>query len=398
MRSVTHVIAGEIANSVKGEDWTKHFFNQVVHRPDDIVEILAYYQTQYGKPFPNSLKKGLAKAFEKFDKYQLSKYRASDKGMKLIDAVNIVHPKPVGDNAEALKLLVANQLANEDTWETLLTQAGQNAKSIEEKAALKTSAWTKLISERKLGYFALLRNLRNIINQAPAILNDALTMLTDESLIHKSLVLPFRYTTALQTLENEGETPRNVIVALNKAVDISLSNVPKLDGKTLIALDCSGSMQGQPLEIGALFASVLYKSNDADLLLFSNDANYLHLNPTDSTLSLANQIKQRAQIGGTNFHAIFQRATKTYNRIIILSDMQGWIGYDAPTASFNEYKQRTQSDPFIYSFDLQGYSTLQFPERKVFALTGFSEKIFDIMATLETDKNALINKIKNVEL
>jgi len=81
-----------------------------------------------------------------------------------------------------------------------------------------------------------------------------------------------------------------------------------------------------------------------------------------------------------------------------LSDMQGWVDYDVPTETFNEYKQRTGANPYIYSFDLQGYGTLQFPEQNVFAIAGFSEKIFDVMKLLEQDKNALINKIEEIEL
>lgn len=70
----------------------------------------------------------------------------------------------------------------------------------------------------------------------------------------------------------------------------------------------------------------------------------------------------------------------------------------APTASFVEYKHRTSADPFIYSFDLAGLGTLQFPERKVFCLAGFSEKTLDGMAMLEKDKDALIHEIESVQL
>lgn len=78
--------------------------------------------------------------------------------------------------------------------------------------------------------------------------------------------------------------------------------------------------------------------------------------------------------------------------------MQGWIGRYAPSQEFNDYKARTGSDPIVYSFDLQGYGTLQFPERNVYCLAGFSEKIFDIMKYLGQDKKALVNEIEKVML
>lgn len=39
MRSVSHVVAGHIAGTVKGEQWTKRYFDRVVYRPDDMMEL-----------------------------------------------------------------------------------------------------------------------------------------------------------------------------------------------------------------------------------------------------------------------------------------------------------------------------------------------------------------------
>jgi len=118
----------------------------------------------------------------------------------------------------------------------------------------------------------------------------------------------------------------------------------------------------------------------------------------DPALTIAGRLVKNARAAGTNFHAIFEKAKRAYDRIIILSDMQGWMGGYAPTGSFKNYKKKYKADPYIYSFDLQGYGSLQFPEDNVFALAGFSEKIFDLMKLLETDRNALIKKIEAIEL
>ena len=269
--------------------------------------------------------------------------------------------------------------------------------SEEEKADLKKDVWIKLIKEKKIGYFALLRNLRNIIEQAPEVIPQALETLTNEVLIKKSLVLPFRFTTAFEEIQklSNGKIVRDVLIALNKAVDIAVNNVPKFDGETLVVLDVSGSMTGKPAQIGSLFSAVLVKSNNADFMVFSDRAQYYNINPMDSTITIAGSI--RFASGGTNFHSIFQTANKKYDRIIILSDMQGWIGYNSPAREFDAYKQITGANPFIYSFDLQNYGSMQFPERNVFCLAGFSEKVFDLMKMLEQDKNAMISAIKKAE-
>jgi len=395
MRSITHVVASELAMFISGESWAKDFYYAIVRRPDDMMEISSYHFSKNGK-LSNSMKKGFAKAFDKFDRYQLAKYRGENKGIKLIDIVNLVHPVPVEKNADAINALVKGELKSFDTWETELSKAGQVSTNEEEKADFKKEVWVKLIRENKIGYFALLRNLRNIIEQAPNEINQAIKILTNETYIKKSLVLPFRFMTAYEELEkiNNGKIVRTVLMALNDAVDIAVKNVPKFDGETLVVLDISGSMIGKPAVIGSLFSAVLIKSNNADFIVFADNAKYVNVNPKDTTITIANSIRFAA--GGTNFKAIFEVANKKYDRVMILSDMQGWIGGYTPVNEFNQYKKLTGANPFVYSFDLNSYGSMQFPETNVFCLAGFSEKIFDIMKLLEQDKKALVNEIKKV--
>jgi len=395
LRSVTHLVAGELAKGVKGAEWSARFFDKIVRRPDDALEILAYYLAAYGKPLPNALKKGLGRALARFDAHQLAKYRKADAEMSLVDAVNLVHPP----HTEALRALVNGTLAPAETWETKLTQAGQSTDDASATAVLKGAAWADLIRSRKVGYFALLRNLRNILEQASEVLDEALEMLVDEKLIRQSLVMPFRFTTALEAV-TAANLPRSsdVLAALATAVDLSLRNVPRFAGRTLIALDSSGSMMGRPIKVGALFAATLVKANDPDLMLFSSDAAYLPLNRRDSTLTLAKFIEGKAEAASTNFHAIFRRARGPYDRVIILSDMQGWVGHDAPAAAYEAWKQKFHADPKVFSFDLQGYGTLMFPQRNIFCLAGFSDKTLETLHQLDADPAALVRQIEAVEL
>ncbi len=399
MRSISHLVAGEIAGTVRGQSWTKNFYNKVIHRPDDMTEIMSYYLQNYGKPIPNSLKKGLAQAFNKFDEYQLAKYRCENSAVSLVDLVNMVHPKPTVKNGMALQKLIKGKLKGKDTWETELTKAGQKATTQDEKDELKKDVWVDLIREKKIGYFALLRNLRNIMEQSPDILDEAIALLQNEELIKKSLVLPFRFSTAYETIRDSGLTGASkVLRAISRAVDISLSNTPKFDGKTVVMLDVSGSMAGRPIEVGALFMACLAKANDADVILFENDAHYKTFNLDDSTLTIAKNITDNFDGGGTNLNAAFSVMNKKYDRIIILSDMQNWLEYRTPTRELATYKKTYNADPYIFSFDLQGYGTLQFPERNVYCLAGFSDKTMDVMKFLESDKQALIHKIESIEL
>lgn len=430
MRSVSHVVAGEIARLVKGEQWTAPFFNSVVFRPDDMYEIMAYFGARYGqekvrprnkgnheerkvvRAIPNALKKGFRQAIGRFDSYQLAKYRGEGKEFTLVDLVNILRPTATDRNAEALEMLMKGNLRSTDTWESMLTRAGQQAENAEDLANLKANAWKELILTRKLGYFALLRNLRNIMQQAPDVVKAAAAMLVEENLIRKSKVLPFRYYTAYN--EIEGSASRDILAAISKALDIACSNVPELDGKTLIVLDDSGSMtsgsvNGQrargmtPATIGALLSSVMLRRNvNADFMMFNDSARYVHIPVDGGVISNIKWITSKFKSAGTNFHSIFNAANKAYDRIVIMSDMQGWVGHYSPSGhggTFDKYKSKYKCDPFIYSIDLQGYGTSQFNPmaQKIFMLSGFSEKIFDIMKLLETDKRAMISEIEKVQ-
>ena len=410
MRSVSHVVAREIAR-VQGQEWTKKFFEKVIYRPDDMLEIMARYLStnDKGRILPNSFRKGFAKALENLNEYTLAKYRGEGKDVSMVDLVNLVHPKAT----KAITKLMKGDLKSEGTWETKLSKGAQKVdeetgetvgrKDEEEVAEVKKGAWAELIKSGTLGQMALLKNLRNIMQQAPDSVDAACALLTNEERIRKSLILPFRYVTAVEEVEKlSDDGARKVLKALNKAVDIACKNVPEFPGKTLVVLDTSGSMEGQPAKIGGLFSAILYKSNDADFMNFSDDAEYHTLNASDSVITIARSMHFKS--GGTNFHAIFEKAKKAYDRIVILSDMQGWMegGFGqeggSPTSTFAEYKKKFKADPIVYSFDLQGYGTLQFPERNVYCLAGFSEKVFSTMKMLETDKNALVAEIEKIEL
>jgi 60 kDa SS-A/Ro ribonucleoprotein len=406
MRSVSHVVASELAKYTGGVDWAKDFYAAVVRRPDDITEILAYHAANNGK-VPNGMKKGLAASFGKFDGYSLAKYRGEGHAFKLVDAANLLHPKPSERNADALRQLMRGELKSVDTWETKLSAAGQGGASEDEKIENKREVWVDLITSEKIGYFALLRNLRNIIEQAPDMIGAACRLLTDDRLIKKSLVLPFRYLTAYDELAKLGgnSAVRDVLIALNRAVDISLGNLPDFGGKSLVVLDVSGSMSQtatnpSPAKIGALFAAVLAKATNADIMVFAEGAQYHSYNPMDSTMTIANSLRFGG--GGTNFAAIFQRATAKYDRVFLLSDMQGWMvqpgayGTSSPVPNYNQYCKTTGADPYIYSFDLTGGGTTQFPTDKVFCVAGYSDKILELLPKLEKDRNALVNTIKEV--
>ncbi len=195
-----------------------------VQRPDELAELMAMYWKDGKQPLTAQMKKGLAAAFQKFDRYSLSKYANRDGQVAMRDVLFLVHAKPQNDEqTELWKELAENKLTAPDTWESNLS-SGKDKKA----------TFTRLIEENQLGTLALLRNLRNMqeakVDQS--VIRGALTNMRTER------VLPFRFITAAKyapKLEPE----------LEQAMFRCLDGMPKLTGKTVLVVDCSGSMQGK---------------------------------------------------------------------------------------------------------------------------------------------------------
>ena len=432
MRSVSHVVSAAILGSICQEGWSdedkrmvRRYLSKVAMRPDDITETIACYsnradayKSKKGRvQLPNVAKKGFSDAMSSYDEYRMAKYRNEDKEISLLDAVRMSHVKATEKNKSALDKLIAGTLKVFSTWSAKLSKAGEKGTK-EEVEQAKKEAWSEFVAKgNKVEYFALLRNLRNILEQADTdTLNKACALLSDSELISKSRVLPFRYLSAYKAVELSSEkssVKRNEIVrALNRAVEASLSNVPKFEGTTAILLDVSGSMSSyissetrvKYSDIANMFAAILYKTNDCDVILFNDRANPLRANPEDSVFTIMNSIPCG---GGTDMSAAFRAIQdEKYDRIIVLSDMNTWADsrsfWGSSTGSdklFNQYKKKHGlSNCQLFSFDLSGDGTLQFPENNVFLLAGWSSESFNLMSRMAEDKQFLIHEIEAIEL
>ena len=402
LRTVTHVIAGELGDRARGEAWKRHFYRNIVYRPDDLLEILGYWNLRHdGFRHPNPMIRGFAERLAGMNAYGLAKYKGDGKSVSMIDAINICHPRvPKG---HPIHKLMKGKLEAAETWEKELSEAGnageEGSDRSEAVAEAKSDAWTKLLSEGKLNYLACLRNLRNIVEQAPEALDMALALLVDPAEAAKSKVFPFQFRTAYEELKGKAK----VRAAIVKAAELTLVNVPKFDGRTLVVVDDSGSMtsggDNACSKIAALFASVLLKANpEADYIQFNSQARYVEVDTVGLGLfALAESIERQCQNGGTNFTSIFQTAHAGYDRIIILSDMQGWMEGGTQSA-FAAYAKKSKKVPYLYSFNLSAQGTSQFPEKQICLLSGFSERIFETMGRVEQDPKALVHEVEKVDI
>lgn len=66
--------------------------------------------------------------------------------------------------------------------------------------------------------------------------------------------------------------------------------------------------------------------------------------------------------------------------------------------AFSDWRNRYANEPFLYSFDPQGYGTNNFSANRINWMSGFREKVFDRNPLLKTDRTALVNRIEAVPL
>lgn len=489
-RSVTHFGAVEMLPYLQGDQLAKRFFTKrdkkaerggIIWRLDDMAEILAAYFAKNGvdAPVPNSIRKGFKDALEHADTYELAKYQMKNRGVSLVDIVNLVRPVPSkkngtitlseadyqkaiagtkfdpkspkykaeyanipvrtaeGTTIPALHALVLGLLKQFNTVEDKNTEAGKvvaekvkSGQLTKEEAAAelneaKSENYKELIETKKIGYLALLRNVRNILKTNDTeLLDKACELLVEQEFIRKSLVWPHQIDLALEvmTLEFNGRQLQKVTQALGVAYERSIPNLANLlpEGKTAVVFDTSGSMDGaygnividakaktvinkKPAEKAALIAATFAKGVAGDVYHFASGAEQITgWNPNDSV----NTLKQKfmsyngRQGHGTDFGAcfkLFERSGKQYDRVIIISDEQD--GYGNVESNYKGYCQRFGT-PYVYIINVCGYaptSPIKSGDR-VFRLYGYSADIYEKIPRLELNINELIDAINKIEI
>src|ERR1700751_5736522 len=186
LRHVPLLLVREMARHKTHRHLLSDTLTRPIQRSHELSEFVAIYWKDGRVPLSGQVKKGLAAAFPKFDEYQLAKY---DRGgpIKLRDVLFLSHAKPRDDQqAGVWKKLIWGRLAVPDTWEVALSAAGAG------NGVSKREAWTRLVTENKLGALALLRSLRNL---REAGVDEKLVLSALESM-NTQRVLPFRFLAA----------------------------------------------------------------------------------------------------------------------------------------------------------------------------------------------------------
>ncbi len=259
-----------------------------------------------------------------------------------------------------------------------------------------------MVVENKLGYMALLRNLNNLIKVGVSdeVLDIAIKKLTDREQVKKSKQLPFRFVTAYENVAGN----RKLTDAISVAMDYSVDNTPELSGNTLIAIDCSGSMDGKPMEKASIFGATLAKANsNSEVILYDTGIKKMNISGRTPVIDIAENIKKEAMGGGTNTSLVFAYANQTkkaYDRIVIISDNESWQDSwcgGGTQETYSKYKIVSGFNPYVYCIDIEGYGTKDILDPKVIHLTGWSDRLLDFVGVYEKG-GSMVDYINSVKL
>jgi len=308
LRHVPLWIVREMSRLPKHKAFVADTLSSVIQRADELAEFVSLYWLEKRQPLSAQVKKGLAQAFQKFNAYQLAKYDREG-AVKLRDVLFLCHAKPKDKEQEAIwKQLVDGTLPIPNTWENRLS-AGEDKKVV----------WEAMLKENELGALALLRNLRNMasVNVDENIIFPALEKMKVER------VLPFRFISAAKYAP-QWESH------LEKAMLKCLECRSKLEGKTILLIDVSGSMDAAISSKSDLMRfdaanglAILARELCESVAVYSFSSNLVRV-PDRRGFALRDAISNSQSHSSTYLGQAIATINEkeTYDRIIVLTDEQ----------------------------------------------------------------------------
>ncbi|MBT8283231.1 MAG: TROVE domain-containing protein, partial [Muriicola sp.] len=363
------------------------------------------------KMIPNAMRRAFADMLEsnKWDAYQLNKYKREGQSVKLRDVILMSHPK---DTRGMLGKVIEGTLQAPATMESMLS-AGKTA----------SATFGELLRENRLGYMAAVKNIRNALESgiSDEDLDLWVALVTNRNRVLKSRMLPFRFVDAWDAVRNMNVDHfklNKVKEAFNQAIVHSADNLGFVKGneKVALILDESGSMHGEPWKNAITLAAVLYRAlgkERAVVYAFASNVRQLDfgdMSPLDIiTTSECNG-------GATYFHApmgkLVQSGTNV-DSIIMLSDMQlyrgsrTYYGYGRTNSYeqsfdhyFNEYKSKINPRVKMLFWDLRGYGSGTPLELRndILMASGYSDKLLAIIPKLWKNQDALVAEIEAIQI
>lgn len=362
LRHAPLLLARELARRKGTGPLVAETLEQVIQRADELGEFVALYWKDKKQPLSAGVKRGLAKAFVKFDAYQLAKYNR-DGAVKLRDVLFLCHAKPRDAEQAALwKKLVEGKLEAPDTWEVSLSTRKDKKETFE-----------RLLSEGKLKGMAVLRNLRlmTAAGVSPKLIRERLSK-------GVARALPFRFVAAARYAPKLED-------AIEEAMLKGIRGLEPLPGATGLVVDVSGSMnyrssnKGETLRMDAAAGLAILlreKSDEFCVATFSDKCVEL---PARRGFALRDAIVQSQAHSGTYLKRALTQLSESadwrkLDRLIVITDEQSHDGI-LPAWTPKAYVVNVALYKHGVSYG-NGWTHVD----------GWSERVVDYIAAIEKEK------------
>lgn len=464
MRSASYVGAVEAVKArlelgIHGEN--RQLIDSVLQRADEPGEVLAYWYENYGRKIPMPIKRGIADAINRlYTEYSLIKYDTDSHAFRFGDVIELVHPRPrIPKNFfdEWTEASTEEIIAFRNKWEThkshlfryaierrqgrefnadrslvlihnhkalmdvpvdkrrdLIDDTGRISQSFKNagmtwenfagwlQGPMDDKAWEAIIPS--MGYMALLRNLRNFdqVGVSDEVAQQVANRISSPEAVKNSRQLPMRFLTAYRN------TPSlRWAWALEKAMNFSLDNIPRLSGRTLILVDTSASMDDHfsartelmRRDVAAMFGIAIASACEShELVSYSASNRYYSGSSTSRTMvfphkpgeSILKSIERWEKNGffigrGTETELSLRQHYSGHDRVIIFTDEQAGYGY----WGHEEVGSQLPKSVPLYTFNLAGYRYGHTPSgsynRHTFG--GLNDQMFKIIPLIESQQD-----------
>jgi len=352
----------------------------------------------------------------------------------IVDVIKMVHPKAKDDSRNALyRYLIGKEcdlsLLPKDVqaFEAYKTDRSNVVPDVDFRmltaldlgpaewmAIAKTCSWQTL--RMNLNTFA-----RHGVFNDPAMVVSVAERLRDETAIRNAKAFPYQLLTAYN---NTADVPIQIQSALQDAMEIAISNVPRLDNSVYVFPDVSGSMRypitgyrkgsssaTRCVDVAALIAAAFLRTNERTVVIpFEADVVNVRLNPRDSVMTNAQRLVAVGG-GGTNCAAplaLLNRENAGADLIVYVSDNESWIDsqsnyYGGRTATAEHWQKFKRRNPHakMVCIDLTPNTTTQVVNRQdVLNIGGWSDVCFEVIADFVRggDGNRFVAEIENIVL
>src|SRR5574338_90556 len=349
------------------------------------------------------------------------------------DVIKMLHPKAKNEEQEAFfGYLIGSEKATHTNLPNIVKQYelfksrrldnyhGGEIPNVEFRLLsslnLTTNDWKEIALN---GGFHMVRMNLNTFERHGVFKDEGITKqiankLRDRNSILKSKMMPYQLFTAFLNISN---VPREIENALQDAVEISLENIPEINGKCFIFPDVSGSMGStisskskvRCIDIAALFSFAMMRKNpNSEIIPFEQNVVNLKLNSRDSIMTNAQKLASIGG-GGTNCSAplklLNDRHQKDVAACIYISDNESWMDtrsyYNNKTEMENQWNHLKRNSPNakLICIDLTPNTTTQTKDKKdVLNVGGFSDVVFDVMDNFIRNNESWLQMIEQIKI